>query len=341
VELPPPAEPLDATVEGGVPPEKIREAQAAWAKQLNLPAKFSTPLGNGVNIDWILIPPGRFSMGSSEEQIQKLVQAFPSTQLRFFNNEPLPHPVTIDKPFYLSRTEITRGQFARMVQAKNYRTQMEDDEGGWGWDFQLRGFAGPKPEFSWKETNWKTDDSHPVVNVTWIDAEVMGNWLLDQPTLFPMKVQAIRLPKEVEWEFAARAGTTTLYATGSDDPASLKGIANLADRSLLRAYEKSVVDALDDDDRYPFTAPVGSFPPNAFGLNDLTGNVWEWCRERWGILAPAVSRVPIEPNIGKSEARVIRGGGWQEPPWKCRPGYRLKSEEGTLYIGFRLVLTWE
>jgi formylglycine-generating enzyme required for sulfatase activity len=182
---------------------------------------------------------------------------------------------------------------------------------------------------------WKQTDAHPVVNVTWNEAVKFCEWLSRK------EKRTYALPTEAEWEYACRAGTRTRYYSG-DDEASLKKVANIQDASLKAKldadYAKHYV-FQSWDDGYPFTAPVGSFQPNGWGLYDMHGNVWQWCADWYGkdYYGNSPIKDPKGPESGKY--RVLRGGSWGTNPRNCRsarrgiePGVRRDSN------GFRVVL---
>jgi formylglycine-generating enzyme required for sulfatase activity len=132
----------------------------------------------------------------------------------------------------------------------------------------------------------------------------------------------VRLPTAAEWDRAARAGTTTAYFTG-DSPASLEGYANVADRSLLRTLgdPEYASRGFAFDDGEPFTSPVGEFKPNAWGLYDMLGNVFQWCS---GAVAP-----------------TLCGCSYNDDPDTCReaPGDRhAKPYSRYAYFGFRVIV---
>lgn len=119
----------------------------------------------------------------------------------------------------------------------------------------------------------------------------------------------LALPTEAQWEYGARAGTRTTWWTGPD-PAAVAGTMNLSERT--------------GDDGYAFLAPAGATPPNPFGLHEVIGNVWEWCRDRYAPYEQAIrpgdgERLPEDPP---SRYRVIRGGGFRDPPESARSGHR-------------------
>ena len=136
-----------------------------------------------------------------------------------------------------------------------------------------------------------------------------------------------RLPSEAEWEYACRAGTVTPFCCGETITTDL---ANYVGEHTYRAGPKGVY-------RHEATE-VGNFPPNAFGLYDMHGNVWEWCADAWH---DNYIGAPTDGSIWERGGafRVLRGGGWHDPPDLCRSAARLKFDpaEGEDYVGFRVV----
>jgi len=144
----------------------------------------------------VLIPVGPFVMGDDNGH----------------DDEKPAHKVTISKPFYLGRCEVTVEQFRRFVEATGYTTDAEKGtgfRGAFGWDRATMDFK-MNEEFSWQNTGFAQADSHPVVNVSWNDAMEFCNWLSRQ------EGKTFRLPTEAEWEYACRAGTTTRYFHGNN-----------------------------------------------------------------------------------------------------------------------------
>lgn len=209
-------------------------------------------------------------------------------------------------PFRLMRLEVTNNQFAAFSRATGYITDREKE--GWGWVW---------PGGRWTRVNgadWKhpqgPDSSitqlgnHPVVQVSANDAEQYCRW------------QNMRLPSEMEWEFAARGTDGRRYPWGDARPTQSK-----PHRTNLGRIKCC---APDDADGYLRTSPVGKFPANAspFGVLDMAGNVWEWTYDRF-------PGVPYE--------RAIRGGGWGNNPYCLRVSYRHgnRPHYGLDMVGFR------
>ena len=170
----------------------------------------------------------------------------------------------------------------------------------------------------------------------WVDARDYVGWLA-QRTGAPY-----RLPTEAEWEFAARAGTSGGFfwsgIGGADDMASACEYANVYDRAGVAGNGFGWA-AFDCADGFARAAPVGSFRPNAFGLYDMIGNVWEWtadCSTGSNVGRPKDGSAWTW--LGGCKRRVIRGGGWLTPPDRSRSGFHGDDEDGDRadYLGFRV-----
>jgi formylglycine-generating enzyme required for sulfatase activity len=282
------------------------------------PAQART-ITNSIGMTLNLIEPGKFLMGSA-----------PGDKEAFDGEKPW-HWVGITKPFYLGVTEVTRGQFRRFVDDAGYQTEAEKDgKGGWGWNDGAKNFE-QNPRFNWQNAGFDQTDEHPVVNVSWNDAQAFIAWLNRKEG----QGNVYRLPTEAEWEYACRAGTNTKYACG-DDPEGLAAIGNIADATAKEKYTDRTTIAARDG--YAYTAPVGRFQPNGFGLFDMHGNVWEWCADWYD--KDYYKQSPLEDPQGPEKAsnRVFRGGCWFSGPRGARsadragilPGFRVS------YLGFRL-----
>ncbi len=240
------------------------------------------------------IEPGEFLMGSTKAQIDTLVKQFPGSEGGWLDAEQPQHPVKITRPFYLAAHAVTVGQFRRFVESSGYKTEAEQgDRGSYGWDGKEWKLD---PKINWKTPGFAQGNDHPVVCVSYNDALAFLGWLNEQET---EKKRGYCLPTEAEWEYACRAGTGGIYG-GSDDPESLVRIANVADASYKKQFPNST--CIRGDDGFVYTAPVGSFEPNAWHLYDMIGNVWEWCDDGY------------DPKFYQSSPK-------EDPaaPWRPRP----------------------
>src|SRR5262249_5278878 len=157
------------------------------------------------------------------------------------------HEVRITRPFYLGVTEVTRGQFRLFVDEEGYRTEAEKDgKGGYGWNEEKKTFE-QNPRYTWQSPGFEQTDEHPVVNVSWNDAQAFVGWLSRK------EGETYRLPTEAEWEYACRAGTTTRYSCG-DDPEGLVAVGNIADETAKVKYPDWTTIAARDG--FVYTAPV-------------------------------------------------------------------------------------
>ena len=227
------------------------------------------------------------------------------------------HVVYLDA-FYIDKYEVTLGQYNQFVRATNYRPLQE-------WVYR-----------------YSPTDAHPVVGVSWHDAMAYAKWA------------GKRLPTEAEWEKAARGGLVQKNHAWGDNP--LDGTqCNFADKNLRTIWnrEREPEDNWADenlDDGYAYTAPIGSYPPNGYGLYDMVGNVWEWCFDAYdeNFYANSPYQNPIAEIIIKDGAnnmvainklRVSRGASWHDgPPSVWIAGRVGQSPEGEFTnVGFRCV----
>lgn len=257
------------------------------------------------------IPAGEFVMGAGRNEAGS------------GDHEKPRHPVKIDKPFAASRHEITVRQFAAFVDATGYKANGSCLV--WiasAWENQ----AGK----TWRDPGFTQGDSHPVVCVSWNDAQAYVAWLSR------VSGKHYRLPSESEWEYMARAGTRTSRFWG-DDPALACEFANVHDEVTQSARNFSW-EAHECKDGFVETAPVGRFKPNAFGLYDTAGNAWEWvedCLNTNYINAPSDGSPRVTDDCSR---RVYRGGGWSGPS-SVRSATRTGNPPGyrSQLLGFRVV----
>ena len=298
---------------------------------------------NSLGMKFVRVPAGEFMMGSDEGP-ESLARAYPQyalEDLQALGDEAPRHKVRINQAFYLGLHEVTVDQFRRFLQASGYKPEsIADRTGGYGYNpdydpwTSARGdrFEGRDPRYAWDNPGFPQTGDHPVVNVTWNDATALAAWLSQR------EGAVYRLPSEAEWEYACRAGTTTRYNTG-DDPRSLLGSAALLDLDTAQRWPQQLPFALPGHDGYVFTAKVGSFAPNAFGLFDMHGNVWEWVADWYGehYYADSPRDDPRGPRSG--ELHVRRGGSWASSALYLRSAYRNWNTAQTRYtlVGMRLL----
>ena len=184
-------------------------------------------------MEFILVKPGEFMMGSGDEGYGS-----PAERPR--------HRVTVSRPYYLGRYEVTVGQFQEFVEATGYRTDAEERGKASGWDGRR---WGKKKGVDWKNPGFNQETDHPVVCVSFNDARAFCHWLGD----------GYRLPSEAEWEYAARAGTDTAFYWGNG-VGEVCRYANGGDLAAGRIFNGWNTAACDDG--YAWTAPVGCYLPN-------------------------------------------------------------------------------
>ncbi len=213
--------------------------------------------------------------------------------------------------FYAGKFEVTRGQYRAFASATG-RTS----DGCFLWN-------GAQFEIDrtrdWRNSGYAQDDAHPATCVSWEDASAYVRWLSAHTG------KPYRLLTEAEWEYAARARTTTARFWG-DDARVACDYMNGADRSTAAQVPHAVNWGVADcNDRHAYTARVGSFRANAFGLHDMLGNVAEWTQDCWNenyIGAPVDG---IASVMGDCSLRVVRGGSWEDAPVGLRAAYRVGS----------------
>jgi len=175
-------------------------------------------------------------------------------------------------------------------------------------------------------------ENRPVEQISWFEAVEFCDRLTQKIG------KPYRLPSEAEWEYACRAGTKTPFHFGetiSTDLANYQGTDwTYEGTTYSGSYGKGVKGIYREQ-----TTDVGSFSPNAFGLYDMHGNVWEWCGDRWH---DNYDRAPSDGNVwetGDSEYRLLRGGSWLDNPWLCCSAYRgrITPEYRDINVGFRVV----
>jgi formylglycine-generating enzyme required for sulfatase activity len=274
---------------------------------------------NALSQTMILVEPGEFAMGSPHAE-----------PLR--DEGEWQHVVQIAHAFWMSRVEVTRGQFASFVKENRYVTDAE--RAGWSHSLGADGRWRQMDDINWRDPGFTQSDSHPVVCVSLHDALAFCRWLSD------LEGRTYRLPTEAEWEYACRAGSLNAFAWGDDVFDELPR-ANAADKAWTDQFPEAV--GFRWRDECVFTSPVGRFPANAWGLFDMHGNVAEWCLDRYvpyGV-EPVVDAVaPEAMSAGDQGPRVMRGGSFAATPAQCRAAHRDAGPPGSSFVtvGFRVVM---
>ena len=246
--------------------------------------------------EMVVVPAGEFEMGLPTSKAVRI-------------DEVPAHPVRIQYRMAVGMYEVTLAEFRKFAQETNFPAAgscWAHDDGHW------KQHAG----IGWRDPGFPQDERAPVVCVSWEDAQAYVKWLTEKTG------EGYRLPSESEWEYLARAGTTTRYHWGEE---IRQGHANCGECGSR----------WDDDG----TSPVGSFASNAYGLHDVHGNVWEWVQDCWNEDyrdAPSDGSAWEETDC---EYRVLRGGSWRSGPEDLRSAIRGRddAESRSEDAGFRVV----
>ena len=228
----------------------------------------------------VIVPAGSYRIGSPLHEVGR------------YDDEGPVHQVTIGQPFAVGVYEVTVGDYGRFVGATGYAGRNScSTYGEEGWE--------ERPGRTWRDPGFRQTEQDPVVCMNWEDARAYVAWLSGETS------KRYRLLSEAEWEYVARAGTTTRYYWGDAigrNRANCKGCGSQWDGRQ--------------------TAPVGSFEANRFGLHDALGNVWEWVLDCWNesyVGAPSDGRAW---EGGDCNRRVLRGGSWIDSPRDLRSAIR-------------------
>ena len=278
----------------------------------------------------IKLPGGKFLMGTND------AEGFPA------DGEGPVREINLD-PFYIDETTVTNYQFAEFIKATNYITDAER----YGWSFVFYGLlseedqkagyqvAAPTPWWyavpgaQWNHPEGKNSHvnerkDHPVVHVSWHDAQAYCEWI------------GKRLPTEAEWEYAARGGLVQKKFPWGDD-------LTPGGKHRCNIWQGNFPDYNSLEDGFLGTAPAKSFKPNDFGLYNMAGNVWEWCNDWFSnsFHKTGPRKNPAGPQHG--ESKVMRGGSFLCHQSYCNR-YRVAArssntiDSSTSNLGFRCVL---
>ena len=217
----------------------------------------------------------------------KFMMGSPKSEEGHVDNE-IQHEVTLNKGFWMMETEVTVGMFEAFVKETGYCSEGNKPIGG---RYLLEEYV------SWRNPGFNQENNNPVVCVSWEDAVAFSKWLESK---IGGKVQ---LPTEAQWEYACRADSTDAYA------------GNWIEMTWYHNNSGGT------------TNPVGTKKPNAWGLYDMHGNVWEWCSDLY------------QDSSNKGTFRFLRGGSWKDSIGECRSAYRAIRDPKVRYanIGFRCI----
>jgi len=239
--------------------------------------------GSGEGPALVLVPAGRFQMGSPEHERRIAMAA--GAQKNWLARETPQHWVGIERPFALGRYPVTVGEWRAFVLATGWQASGDID---------------------WAAPGFPQSDEHPVVGVTWFDAQKYVQWLSAATG------RRYRLPSEAEWEYACRAGTHTAFSFGDTISTALANYDGTFtyNGSAPGEYRRG-------------TTPAGMFPPNPWGLYDMHGNVWEWVQD---VVHENYEGAPKDGSAweqgGDQARRILRGGSWLYNPRYLRSALR-------------------
>ena len=321
----------------------------------------STAPASSLGTAFVRVPAGEYVRGfdGSDRRQRQFDLAHRFSNKQNFRTESPAHRAAVTKAFDIATTEVTVGHFRQFVKATGYVTDAEKQGGALGCFPEEENYVDrfhKDPAITWKTPGFVQSDQHPVVCVSWNDAQSFCAWLSKK------EGATYRLPTEAEWEYACRAGSSTWYSWGEDPDAAYEH-ANVADGALETAqpgttrFQRAVRLGQREGDGAVFTAEVGSYQPNAWGLYDTHGNVWEWCQDRWsadlyeryfdGVPRQKRSEVVVRDPLFTEQTdqhkygdwRCLRGGAWTCAPAAVRCSIRTYAEasEASVYTGFRIV----
>ena len=293
--------------------------------------KTKTIYTNSIGMKLVRLPATDYMMGSLKQEMDWLRLTFKKIwrdgHKQWFQDEMPLHPVRITRPLYMGATEVTVGQFRQFIEETKYKTDAEKGDGGMIFSKAEDRWV-PTKGMKWDSVTWKIADDQPVVFVSWNDAQAFCKWLSKK------EKRTYRLPTEAEWEMACRGGSAWVrYPWGNHLPGDSDD--NFGDGNAKLPESMTTV-----NDGFEYVSPVGSYPPNGFGLYDMGGNAMEWVQDYYDRNYYDSSPVedPQGPSVGTS--RVNKGGNWFSSPADCRCGFRGFSGDTMSFwnLGFRVVL---
>ncbi len=267
----------------------------------------------------VVVPPGSFKMGRDGAE--------PVREGEIRRYEGPERKVTIARTFGAGRFEITNEQFAAFIESTGY-VPLEGCHLWDGWNSEFVKTGG------WRDPGYgrAPQPKEPAACVNWNAAQAYTGWLSKKTGA------SYRLLTEAEWEYAARAGEELDFPWGRQGERACE-YANLFDISAKKRSPNARLTAADCDDGYAQVAPVGSYKPNAFGLYDMSGNVWEWTFDCHVMPYPADAPIDGSAVVDKlCDRRAVKGGAWMTTVDRQRFTFRGRdpAEMNSLGFGFRV-----
>ena len=306
---------------------QAKEFQQQWAKHAGKEMTFT----NSIGMKMVLLPPGEFMMGIKDaaaiDELRKNMLASDGYWDRVLGKGIGPvinlpgHRVRLNKPFYMGAHEVTVGQFRQFIEQSGYKT---DAERGLVYE---KPYKGERPIRTWQKTFYQQPDDHPVLQVGWKDCMAFCDWLSKQEA---SEGHVYSLPTDAQWEYACRAGTTTMWHFG--DPDAYKQVASQYANMSWKSGTRPIA--------------VGQKKPNAFGLFDMHGNLCEWVADwhHWYFYLESPLNDPTGPptqNEHKITRRWVRGGAFNVSRYWARSDMRIRIHQGSNqhdHVGFRVAM---
>ena len=311
--------------------EQAKAFQQQWARHIGKPVVYT----NSIGMKLVLLPPGEYTMGRTEEQFDKVLEAGRKAGLkpeRAVTWEMLmmpAHRVRLTKPFYMGATEVTVEQYRQFCEASGYKTEAERGLN------HGKPYKGRRAICTWRKPMvWiklKQKDDEPVLHLCWNDCVAFCKWLSEKEGTSG-GVEYV-LPTEAEWEYACRAGTTTAWSFGNFEDFDRQG------------HEYMFVSD-GRQKKHDRPSRVAQKKPNAFGLYDMHGNVWEYVADWWHRFTYKNS--PLNDPAGHPEQsekgdlrRIIRTGSFDWGRWGAQSVYRMRITQRSTqhpHQGFRVAM---
>ena len=269
----------------------------------------------------VVLEAGEFTMGSDASALERPFLA-PD---RVLGEQP-PQRIRLANGFAIGRTEVTVGEYRQFIEATGHQSSE-----CLNYDFERKLWLPTGHD--WADPGFEQSEEHPAVCLSWYDAQAYVEWLSEHTG------QSYRLPSEAEWEYAARAGTQTLFPWGEDKDLACD-YSNSSDQSGLRAGVSSAQGGtFDCDDGHVYTAPAHFGQPNAWGIHGMIGNAGEWQQD---CLVRTLEGAPADGGIRSNDScleRPMRGGSWFNPPLYNRPAFRYGTTPDRAFtlVGIRVL----